>query len=113
VLKALAAIYRASLRWLEGYGRLFSALRADRLRFHALNASRTCFITLGPICLAGLATLRLVLETLVREKHLFTGGEDELGSTIGALQDFVMVFHALLRGRVRSGQAAGQSAASG
>jgi hypothetical protein len=98
MLKALAAIHRAALRRLERNGRLFSALRANRLRLYALDASRTRFIPLCSICLAGLAALGLVLESLVRKKHLLAGRENEFRSTIGALQDLVMVFHTLLRG---------------
>src|SRR5271167_1054846 len=98
MLKAFAAIDWTPLRGLERNGGLFSALRAHRFRLYALDASRTCFIPLCAVCLAGLATLRLVLESLVREKHLLAGGEDEFRFTIGALQDLVMVFHTLLRG---------------
>lgn len=98
MLKAFAAIHRTPLRRLERNGGLFPALRADRFRLYALDASRTCFISLSAICFAGLATLGLVLESLVREKHLLAGREDEFSSTIGALQDLVMVFHMLLRG---------------
>jgi len=105
LLKALAAIHRASLRRLEGNRSLFPALRADRFRFHSLNAPRTRFIPLRAICLARLAPLRLVLEALVGEEHLFARGEDEFSPTIRALQDLVMVFHTLLRGRVRIGRA--------
>jgi hypothetical protein len=98
MLKAFAAIDWTPLRGFERNGGLFPALRAHRFRFHALDASRTCFIPLCAICLAGLATLGLVLESLVREKHLLAGREDEFRSTIGTLQDLVMVFHTLLRG---------------
>jgi hypothetical protein len=98
MLEAFAAIDRTPLRGLKRNGRLFPALRAHRFRFDALDASRTCFVPLCAICLAGLATLGLVLESLVCEKHLLAGCEDEFCSTIGALQDLVMVFHTLLRG---------------
>ena len=98
MLEAFTAIDRPPLRGLKRNGRLFPALRAHRFRFDALDASRTCFIPLCAICLAGLATLGLVLESLVREKHLLAGGENEFRSAIGALQDLVMVFHTLLRG---------------
>jgi hypothetical protein len=98
VLKTLPAIDRAPLSGLERNGRLFPALRTDRFCFYALYASRTCFWTLRAICFAGFAALRFVFKPLVREKHLLAGGEDEFRSTIGALQDLVMVFHTLLRG---------------
>jgi hypothetical protein len=98
MLKALAAIYRAPLRRLERNGRLFPALRADRFRLYALNASRACLTSLRTIRFAGFATFGFVLKTLIRKKHLFAGGENEFRSAIGALQDLVLVFHALLRG---------------
>jgi len=98
VLKTFPAIHRAPLCGLERNGRLFPALRADRFCFYPLYASRTCLRPLCPIRFAGLAALRLVLKPLVREKHLLAGREDEFRSTIGALQDLVMVFHTLLRG---------------
>jgi hypothetical protein len=98
MLKAFPAVYWAPLRRLERNGRLFPALRAHRFRLYALDASRTRFIPLSAICFAGLATLGLVLKSLVREKHLLAGREDEFCSTIGALQDLVIVFHTLLRG---------------
>jgi hypothetical protein len=98
VLKTFPAIDRAPLCGLERNGRLFAALGADRFCFYALYASRTRFRSLCAICFAGLAAFGLVLESLVSEKHLFAGGEDEFRSTIGALQDLVMVFHTLLRG---------------
>jgi hypothetical protein len=98
LLEALTAIYRTSLRWLKWDRGLFTALRADRFGFDPLNASRTWFGTLRSIGFARLAPLRLVFETLICEKHLFAGGEDELSPTFGALQDLVMVFHTLLRG---------------
>ena len=98
VLKTLPAVHRAALCGLEGNGRLFPALRANRFRLYALRAAGTRLGSLRAIGFAGLATLRLVLESLVREKHLLAGRENELRSTIGALQHLVMVFHTLLRG---------------
>jgi hypothetical protein len=98
MLEAFTAIDRTPLRGLKRNGRLFPALRAHRFRLDALDASRTCFISLCAICLAGLATLGFVLESLVCEEHLLAGCEDEFRSTIGALQDLVMVVHMLLRG---------------
>jgi hypothetical protein len=98
MLETFAAIHRTPLRRLERNGRLFPALRAHRFRLYALDASRTCFIPLSAIGFAGFATLGLVLKSLVREKHLLAGREDEFSPTIGALQDLVMVFHMLLRG---------------
>jgi hypothetical protein len=113
LLKALPAIHGTPLRRLEGDRGLFTALRADRLRFHPLRISRIPVVPLRAICLARLAPLRLVLETLVGEEHLLAGGEDEFRSAIDALQHLVMVFHTLLRGRVRTGEAAVQPAPDG
>ncbi|MGB6546124.1 MAG: hypothetical protein WBE97_10935 [Candidatus Acidiferrales bacterium] len=45
--------------------------------------------------LAVLAPLGLVFETLVGEKHLFAGGENKLGTALAALQDLIVIFHAL------------------
>jgi len=98
VLEAFPAVDRAPLCGLEGNGRLFPALRADRFGLYALDASRTVLGSLSAICFAGLATFGFVLKSLVREEHLLAGRENELRSTIGALQDLVMVFHTLLRG---------------
>jgi hypothetical protein len=98
MLEAFPAIDRASLRGFERNGRLFPALWANRLGLYALRAAGTRFSSLGAICFAGLATLGFVLESLVREKHLLAGRENEFRSTIGAFQDLVMVFHTLLRG---------------
>ena len=98
LLKTFAAIDGTSLGGPKRDRGFFSALRADCLRFYSLNATRTRFCALGPICFAGLAPFGLILEAFVREKHLLAGSENKLGSTIGALQDLVMVFHTLLRG---------------
>ena len=97
LLEAFTAIHGAALRRFEGHGRLFSTLRADRFRFHPLDGGRR-FATLRANRLTSLATLGLVLEALIREKHLLAGGENEFSPALGALQDFVMVFHTLLRG---------------
>lgn len=102
LLKAFAAVHRTTLRRLEGNCRFLPALRADSLGFHALDAAPVAVGALGSIRLAGLAPLGLVLEALVGEKHLLTGGEDKLRPALGAFQDLVMVFHTLLRGRVRT-----------
>jgi len=51
--------------------------------------------------LARLAPLGLILEAFIGEEHLFAGGEDELSSTFAAFQDLVVVFHTLLRGRIK------------
>ena len=105
LLKTFAAVDRAALGRLEGHGRLFSTLGADRFRFDPLDGGRRRFTALRANRLASLATLGLVLEALVREKHLLAGGENEFSPALGALQNLVMIFHTLLRGRVRTEQA--------
>ena len=98
VLKTFPAVDRATLCGLEGNGRLFAALRADRFGLYALDASGTRLGSLRAIGLAGFAAFGFVLKSFVREEHLLASRENELRSTIGALQDLVMVFHTLLRG---------------
>jgi len=48
---------------------------------------------LGSFSLAGFATLRFVFEALIREKHLFAGGKNELCTALRTLQHLVVVFH--------------------
>jgi hypothetical protein len=114
LLKALAAIHGTSLRWSERNGCLLAALRADRLSFHALHSSGggRAVGSLHAVRLTRLAPLGFVLEALVGEKHLFAGREYKFGSTFGALQDLVMIFHTLLRLRLRTGEAAAQPRAN-
>jgi hypothetical protein len=90
------------LRGLEGNGGFFTALRASSLGFRPdLPASRaTAF---GPLGFACLAALWFVLETLVGEKHLFAGSENELGATLATLQNLIVEFHGRLPGP-RSGK---------
>src|SRR5690348_12949757 len=96
LLKAFAAVNRATLRRFEGDRGLLPTLRTGRLGFASLESvSLTC--TIRALRLAPLAPLGLVLEALVGEKHLFAGGEDELGTTFSALQNPILVLHRLLR----------------
>jgi len=114
LLKAFAAVHRTPLCWPERNRGLFAALRADRLGFHTLSASAPTG-TVGPLNATGLtslAPLGFVLEAFVGEKHLFAGREYKFGSTFGALQDLVMIFHTLLRLRLRTGEAAAQPRAN-
>jgi len=57
---------------------------------------------LSAVGLTCFATLRFVFEAFVGEKHLLAGRENKFRSAIRALQNLVMVFHTLLRGRVRA-----------
>jgi hypothetical protein len=66
-------------------------LRARSLRFRPhLPAATAAF---GTLRFATFTTLWFVLETFVREKHLFPGRKYKLGATLRTLQDLVMEFH--------------------
>ena len=97
-LETFAAVHGASLSGLERNSCFFTALRADGFGFNALSAvgSRTGTARRA-IGLARFAPLGLVLEALIGEKHLLAGSENELRPAFGALQDLIVVFHALLR----------------
>jgi hypothetical protein len=112
LLETLAAINRTSLCGLERNGGLLATLRADRPGFNPLGNTRTRLDTLSAIALACFTSLGFVFETLIDKKHLFAGGENELGTAFGAFQNLVMVFHTLLRDRARRGQEAVESRAS-
>jgi hypothetical protein len=104
LLKTFSAIDRTPLRGLERNRSFFPTLRTHGLGFDPLCANRT--VALRAMSFACLAPLGLVLETLVGEKHLLAGGEDELSSALAALQDLIVVFHMLLRHGVGTGLAA-------
>jgi hypothetical protein len=104
MLEALAAVNRTPLSRLEGDRGLLPTLRTNRLGFNSLNACRTVPVALGARGFARLATLRLVFEAFVGEKHLLAGGEDEFRTAVGTLQDPIMVFHTLLRTRAGEGR---------
>jgi len=91
LLKALAAIHRAPLRRPEWNGRFLSALRAVCFRFRPHRTAAPA--TFGSLRLAGFATLRFVLKAFVGEKHLFAGGKYELRTTLGTLEDLIVIFH--------------------
>jgi hypothetical protein len=99
LLEAFAAVNRSPLCRLERYRCFLSALRAHSLGFDTLHTvAGTTSVSRGAVCLARFAPLGLVLETLVGEKHLLAGGENELGITFGAFQNPVLKFHTLLLG---------------
>jgi len=99
VLEALAAVNRAPLRRFERYRRFLPALRASGLGFDTLHTVAVPISSSrSTVCLARFAPLGLVLETLVGEKHLLAGGENELGITFGASQNPVLKLHTLLLG---------------
>jgi hypothetical protein len=105
LLEAFPAVHRATLCGLERNGRFLAALRADRFRFNALNGVRTRIMALAANGLTGFAAFRLVLKTLVGEKHLLAGCEHKFRAALRTLQDFVMVFHTPLPSRDRKGDA--------
>ena len=91
LLKTFSAIDRTPLRGLERNRSFFPTLRTHGLGFDPLCANRT--VALRAMSFACLAPLGFVLETLVGEKHLLAGGEDELTPALAALQDLIVVFH--------------------
>jgi hypothetical protein len=108
LLKTFTAINRPPLCWLERNRRFFSALRAYRLGFDTLHAAGTRCCARRAVGLARFAPLGLVFETLVGEKHLLAGGENELSRTLRTLQNPIVVFHTLLHSRAGTGVAAEQ-----
>jgi hypothetical protein len=99
LLKTLAAIYGAPLRRLERYCGFLPALRTNGFGLDTLHSiAVTISVSCSSVCLARFAPLGFVLKTLVGEKHLFAGGENELGTTFGAFQNPILIFHTLLLG---------------
>jgi hypothetical protein len=101
VLEALAAEDGASLSGLEGDGGLFAAGGAIGAGLHlgvlALAGSVGLQAELfGAFGLAAFAALGFVLELFVVEEELFAGGEDEIGTTVDALESLVLEFHSNL-----------------
>jgi hypothetical protein len=84
LLKTLATVHGPTLCRFEGDCGLLPALGTRRLGFSPLKAGTVArgIRTLG---FARLAPLGFVLETLVGEKHLFAGGENELSPTLRTL----------------------------
>jgi hypothetical protein len=96
LLEALAAEDGATLSGTKGYRRFLAALGAIRLGFGAhrgVSSSSTATATFGALGFASLAALGLILEALVREKHLFARSKNKLGATLRTLQDLIVVFH--------------------
>ena len=113
LLKAFAAIDRPPLSGLERNRGFLATLGTNRPCFDALGISRTYVSSLHAVALARFAALGFVLESLIYKEHLLAGGEDKFRTAFGAFQNFVMVFHTLLRDRVRRGQEAVESASTG
>jgi hypothetical protein len=95
LLEALAAKNRAALSRAEGHRSFLSALRAICLRFgaHRRTATSSSAASFGALGFASLAALGLVLEALIREKHLLARSKNKLGATLRTLQDLIVVFH--------------------
>ena len=96
--EAFAAEDRAALRGAERHCRVLAALRAggpslDLAVVVVARRRRTGTKHGHALGLAGLATLRLVLELLVVEEKLFPGGEDKVSTAIDAFQHLVLKFH--------------------
>ena len=95
LLEAFTAEYGAALRGTEGHRRFLPALGTISLGFgaHRGIAASPGASAFGALGFASLAALGLVLEALVREKHLFARGKNKLGATLRTLQDLIVVFH--------------------
>src|SRR5258708_38104350 len=89
LLKALAAIHRAPLGRPEWNGCFLSALRAVRFRFRPHRTAAPA--AFGSLRLAGFATLWFVLKAFVGEKDLFAAGRHALRTTLGKLDDFIVI----------------------
>jgi hypothetical protein len=85
LLEALAAKNRTSLCGPERHRGVLSALGAGGLCFRThlgRAAASTAFSALG---LAAFASFRLVLETLIGEKHLLASGKNKLSAALRTL----------------------------
>jgi hypothetical protein len=95
LLEALAAKNWTSLRGPEGDSGFLSTLGASGLRFRAHLGSSTTASTapFGALGFAALAPFRLVLKSLVGEKHLFAGSKNKFSAALRTLQNPVVIFH--------------------
>jgi hypothetical protein len=94
LLEALAAEDGPALGGTEGHRRFLAALGTIGFGFGAHRGTASSAATaFGALGLASLATLGLVLEALVREKHLLARSKNKLGATLRTLQDLIVVFH--------------------
>jgi len=95
LLEAFPAKYRASLRRLERDRGFLAALGADRPRFYFRIAARRSLRAqhAGPLRLARLTPLGLVLELLIVEEQLLPSSEHEIRAAVHALQNLVLEFH--------------------
>ena len=95
LLETLPAIHWAPLSGLKGNCSFPLASRADCLGFYSLVIAAVLRETkrLRTFSLAVLTTFWLVLELLIVEKQLFTGGKHEVRSTVHAFQNLVLEIH--------------------
>jgi len=96
LLEAFAAKDGTALRWTEGHRGFLAALGAIGFGFGAhrgVAAVSAAAATFGALGFASLAALGLILEALVREKHLLARSKNKLGATLRTLQDLIVVFH--------------------
>ena len=97
LLKAFAAVNRASLCWLKGDRSLLAALRTGRFRFGSLEIVALAR-GLRALCFAAFTPLGLILEALVGIKQLLARGENKFCSAFRALQNLILVLHVPLHG---------------
>jgi hypothetical protein len=64
-----------------------------RLRPHLPAVAAATTTAFGSLCFAAFTSLRFVLKTFVREKHLFPGRKYKLGTALRTFQNPVMKFH--------------------
>ena len=85
LLEALSAENRTSLCGPEGHRGVLSALRASGLCFRTHLGRAAASTAFSALCLAAFASFRLVLETLIGEKHLLASGKNKLSAALRTL----------------------------
>lgn len=88
LLETTAAKNRPSLSRLEGDGGFGTAFGADGARFRTNGGAPG-----GTLGLALLTTLRIVFELFIEEEQLLAGCENEIASTVSALEHLVDEIH--------------------
>jgi hypothetical protein len=96
--KAGSAIYRSSLRRIEGDGCLLSALRTLDRYFNALTdsgclGSSNCGEAFVLCLFAGFTPLGFVLQTLIVKKDLLTSRPNEIFSAVYTFYIGILEFH--------------------
>jgi hypothetical protein len=100
-LKALPAKYRAPLSGFKGNRGFLPTLRTFGSGFDFVVAVIPDGGGSGAqngysFCLAGFATLGLILELLVVKEQLLPGSKNEISAAINTLQNLVLKFHGTL-----------------